>query len=90
MELIYERLAKFRERLLNLTTRNRLLNSNFQARTINMFRVIDELPDALYQALVAGKKMYFSPLPPLEEDPRDEKTKSFLEQLEIRISMDED
>ena len=90
MDLIYEKLAKFKERLLDLTARNRLLNSNFQARTTNLFRVIDELPDELYQTLIAGKKMYFKSLPPLEDDPKDESTKTFLEQLEIKRSTDED
>ena len=45
MDQLAERISKFKERLLDLSARNRLLNSNFKAKAATQFRVIDELPD---------------------------------------------
>jgi superfamily I DNA and/or RNA helicase len=39
--------------------------------------VVDEVPGNLYDDLVAGQDMRFAPLPPLENDPKDEGTREF-------------
>jgi len=53
-------LGKMREKLLDLTRRNRLLNFTFTAQAI---RVVDELPDEVFRLLVGDEKpMGFLPM----------------------------
>ena len=90
MDQLAERISKFKERLLDLSARNRLLNSNFKAKAATQFRVIDELPDELYRKLSSNSKMFFEPLPKMDEDPLDErKSKKFQDLLEIKRKTDE-
>ena len=42
---------------------------------------MDELPDVLFFKLNNGQELTLVPLPPIEEDPRDEQTDSFREAL---------
>lgn len=55
-----------RRRLLDLTNRNRLLNYK-ESRTSTL-RVIDEIPDVLYEKLVDGKELCFRPVPKPRRD----------------------
>ena len=73
MSLFESRLTRFKERLLDLTGRNRMIHSNFQARTKQHFRFIDEVPNQLYEKLVTSK-MHFTPLPEPEETPKETKS----------------
>lgn len=53
-------LTKIREKRLDLSRRNRLLNLSFTAKSL---RVIDELPDEVYRLLVtAEKRLGFVPM----------------------------
>lgn len=54
-------LNSLRERLLDLTARNRLLNFKFS--TTSQLRIIDELPDQITQLLLNDKKLTFRPVP---------------------------
>lgn len=56
-----EGLEHIRQRLLDLTLRNRLLNFRHTKRS--SLRVIDEIPNQLYCALTKGRKLTFIPLP---------------------------
>jgi len=50
-------------------------------------RIIDELPDVLFERLSKNGMMTFRPLPPIEDEPPDEKTDSFKEALsEARLT----
>ena len=80
--IVKEKLEKLQQRLLKLTTSNQLLNTNFQSRGLDRFRIIDELPDELYSLLVNDKVMRFDPLPLLGDDPRDEQKPQFKKLLE--------
>ncbi|MGR9107782.1 MAG: DUF4011 domain-containing anti-phage protein Hhe, partial [Gammaproteobacteria bacterium] len=63
----YQALQKLRMRLLDLTTRNRLINFK-HAKTGNL-RVIDELPNQLVETLLAETEMRFLAIPePTEDD----------------------
>jgi very-short-patch-repair endonuclease len=55
-----EGLENLRQRLLDLTLRNRLLNFRHTKRS--SLRVIDELPDQLYHELIDGKTFRFIPI----------------------------
>ena len=51
-ELIQKALLKVRQKLLDLSKRNRLLNFKETARSI---RIVDELPDQVFKTLVTDK-----------------------------------
>jgi very-short-patch-repair endonuclease len=57
-----ESLEKLRSRLLDLSARNRLLNFS-HARSKRFARIIDELPDHLFETLMADQTMRFAPVP---------------------------
>jgi len=57
-----ESLEKLRSRLLDLSARNRLLNFS-HARSKRFARIIDELPDHLFETLTAEQSMRFAPIP---------------------------
>lgn len=52
---------KLRNRLLDLTTRNSLLN--YRHPPASSLRIVDELPDVLFESLVGGKSLRFVPVP---------------------------
>ena len=58
---IAEALNRMRSRLLDLSGRNRLLNFRHPRRT--SLRVIDELPDQLWEPLLDGKSFRFIAIP---------------------------
>lgn len=59
-------LDALRNRLLDLTGRNKLLN--FKYTKTSSLRIIDELPDQLKEVLISEKELSFIPIP----DPREE------------------
>lgn len=60
-------LERMRRRLLDLTNRNRLLNFRHTKRS--SLRVVDEVPDQLFELLIDGKELLFRPVPePLRRD----------------------
>ena len=60
-EVIAEALAALRERLLDLTGRNKLLN--FRHASLSCLRFVDEIPDQLFENLMAGSRFTFDPVP---------------------------
>jgi very-short-patch-repair endonuclease len=83
-----EILNRFRERLLDITNRNKMVNSNFQARSKQHFRFIDEIPNILYQKLSKG--MQFLPLPLPKKELLDENTKEFKDLYALLQNTDEE
>ena len=71
-----EKLEKFRDRLLDTTNRNRMINSNFNQRNKQYFRFIDELPNQLYVQL-QEKTMSFKEIPIETREIKDEDTEEF-------------
>src|SRR5439155_1697249 len=82
-------IEKLRDRLLDMSNGNRLLNFRFSTRSRTYVRVIDELPDVLYGKLVDGRPLTFAPLPEPPDEPRDEKSKEFLVALQAARVSDE-
>lgn len=60
-EVLAEALSALRERLLDLTGRNKLLN--FRHASLSCLRIVDEIPDRLFENLIAGSKFTFDPVP---------------------------
>ncbi|MEK7993752.1 MAG: DUF4011 domain-containing protein [Planctomycetota bacterium] len=54
-------LERLRKRLLDLTPRNRLLH--FRHPRASSLRIVDELPNVIFQRLVTGHKLAFKPVP---------------------------
>lgn len=68
---VSEHLNKLRERLLDLTTRNRLLS--FAHSAASCLRVVDELPDQLFRRLIECETLFFSSVP----EPTDRELRQF-------------
>ncbi len=88
-ELSIEKLNTFKKRVLDLTKRNSLINSRFSSRGKKHFRIIDEIPQQIYEKL-SESPMFFEHLPPLDSDPRDEQSNDFQERLSIGLLTDEE
>src|SRR5436190_1092452 len=56
-----ENLDRIRKRLLDLTTRNRLLN--FRHSKKSALRIIDELHNQLFSKLIKSEELIFKPIP---------------------------
>lgn len=76
IQLINARIENLRPKLLDLTRRNPLLSTKFSDRSHSHIRVVDELPQVIFQG-ISEDKMRFIALPPLEVDPKDEDTPEF-------------
>ncbi len=61
LEVVAEALATLRERLLDLTGRNKLLN--FRHSSAGCLRIVDEVPDQLFETLMGGGAFMFDPVP---------------------------
>ncbi|MCA9674843.1 MAG: DUF4011 domain-containing protein, partial [Myxococcales bacterium] len=64
--LAEQHIERLREKLLDLSNRNRLINFSHPERSRKLVRVVDELPAVLYAELVAGNAYRFKGVP----DPR--------------------
>ena len=83
-----EQIEKLRPKLLDLSRRNPLLAAPIRDRNNSLVRVVDEVPSILFEIL-SGGSMRLVPLPPLEDDPVDEKTTKFKRALARRRLTDE-
>jgi len=77
LEVTKEAVEELRKRLLDLRNSNRLLNFRFSDRSRTHVRVIDELPDFLFEKLNAGKPLTFQALPEPDDEPKDEQRLEF-------------
>ena len=82
VELTQKAIKKFREKLLDISNRNNLINLNFNPRSNKVLRIIDEIPNSVFQKLNNNSKLKLVPLPPSSDDPKDEKTPEFKKVLE--------
>ena len=71
------RIANLRMRLLDLTNANRLLNFKFRDRSRSYVRVIEALPDFVFNKLADGERFQFRSLPEKTDEPPDENTDRF-------------
>lgn len=54
-------LENLRTQILDLSSRNRLLN--FRHHRTDTLRIIDELPDSIYELLLSEEELRFRPVP---------------------------
>lgn len=76
-DLIRRRLGQSLNNLLDLGRRNPLVSTRFSARSNSFIRVVDELPEVLFNRITNGNSMHFASLPDLHEKPPDEATDQF-------------
>ena len=81
-EHINAQIEDFRKQLLGMTLRNHLLNCPHGPRVQAQVRVVDELPDMVFERLEVGGEFSFLPLPEPRDRPDDEDSEEFLEALE--------
>ena len=62
-KLIIEAIERLRKKLLDLSARSNLLSMKHAPTSATYVRVIDEIPDNLYERLNSGKNMQFQALP---------------------------
>jgi transcription elongation GreA/GreB family factor len=80
-DLVRAKIESLRPKLLDLSRRNPLIATKLGPRSNSHIRAVDELPDVLFYKLNNNQQMQLIPLPPVEEDPRDEQTDAFREAL---------
>src|SRR5689334_25422250 len=80
-ELVRAKIEHLRPKLLDLSRRNPLISTKLGPRSNSHIRVVDELPDVMFFKLSNSQNMVLIGLPPIEEDPRDERTDVFREAL---------
>ena len=90
IELTQKAIKKFRENLLDLTNRNNLINLNFNPRSNKVIRIIDEIPDSVFNKLNDNKKFKLIALPPSSDSPKDEDTSEFKKNFEEEKLINED
>jgi hypothetical protein len=72
--LVLATLNKLRAKLLDLTMSNRLLNFKPSEKSRNHIRIIDEIPEVLFDKLEAARELEFTWIDEPELDPPDEGT----------------
>lgn len=63
VNLTQEFIQSLRSKLLDTSKRNRLISFRHSVRSRQHIRVIDELPDVLFEELLKGKSFDFKSLP---------------------------
>ena len=81
LDITKQSIAKFREKLLDLTNRNNFLNLSFNPKSNRNIRIIDELPNVIYERLINDGQFKLISLPN-PKDEKDENSEEFLSKLE--------
>ena len=77
IELVKKYIQAKREKLLDISNRNNLVNLRFSLRSNRVIRIIDELPDIICQKLISGTKIKVISLPHPKDELEDEKSDDF-------------
>ena len=76
-EMVREGVRKARDKLIDLSMRNGMLNFRHSETSARHVRIVDENLEFLVQTLASGESLDIIPLPPVEQIPRDEDTDAF-------------
>ena len=89
VRLLKDKIENLRPKLLDLSRRNPLISARLGPRSGSFVQIVDELPDVLAFNLAGKRPMRFVPLPSLDDDPIDERTREFLNALSEARLIDE-
>jgi very-short-patch-repair endonuclease len=86
--LVLGTIEKLRAKLLDLTMANRLLNFKPSEKAKSHIRVIDEVPEILFEKLESGSKLEFAWIDDPDLEPADERTREFLDAVKAGKTTD--
>jgi very-short-patch-repair endonuclease len=86
--LVLGTIEKLRAKLLDLTMANRLLNFKPSEKSKSHVRIIDEVPEALFEKLEAGKELEFAWIEEPDLEPADERTGEFIDAVKTGKASD--
>src|SRR3984893_14463097 len=89
-EMVRQGIRKAREKLIDLSLRNGMLNYRHSESSSRHVRVVHQLPGAVVECLASEKSIDLLPLPPVETIPRDEDTDAFRAALKEAKAVDPD
>jgi hypothetical protein len=87
-EMVRQGIRKAREKLIDLSLRNGMLNYRHSESSSRHVRVVHQLPGAVVECLASEKSIDLLPLPPVETIPRDEDTDAFRAALKEAKAVD--
>src|SRR5882757_3987880 len=88
VEMVRQGILKAREKLIDLSLRNGMLNYRHSESSSRHVRVVHQLPSAVVECLASEKSIDLLPLPPVETIPRDEDTDAFRAALKETKAVD--
>lgn len=86
--LVLATIGKLRTKLLDLTRANRLLNFKPSEKSKSHIRVVDEIPEVLFEKLESEKELEFVWIEEPDQEPADERSPTFLEALKDAKKID--
>jgi hypothetical protein len=89
-DLVREGVRKAREKLIDLSMRNTMLNFRHSETSAKHVRIVDEDLELLVGALASRTSLDIIPIPPVEQVPRDEETDEFRAALKLAKETDPD
>jgi Protein of unknown function (DUF4011) len=88
VEMVRHGIQKAREKVIDLSLRNGMLNYRHSESSSRHVRVVHQLPSAVVECLASEKSIDLIPLPPVETIPRDEDADVFREALREAKAVD--
>jgi very-short-patch-repair endonuclease len=88
VEMVREGLRRAREKLIDLSMRNSMLNFRHSETSAGHIRIVDDDLEILLRSVVSGEALDIIPLPPVEQIPRDEDTDAFRAALKAAKEID--
>ncbi len=82
-------MEQYRAKLLDLSSRNPLVNFRHSERSRSHIRVVDEIPEKLFEKLESSRQLWFDPLPDPVLIPPDEERPLFTQALRNAKRTDE-
>jgi hypothetical protein len=89
-EMVRDGVRKARDKLIDLSMRNGMLNFRHSETSGHHVRIVDENLEFLVRTLSSGESLDVIPLPPVEQIPRDEDTDAFRAALKAAKEIDPD
>lgn len=89
-DLVREGVRIAREKLIDLSMRNTMLNFRHSETSAKHVRIVDEDLELLVEELASRKALDIIPIPPVEQVPRDEETDEFRAALKLAKETDPD